>query len=57
VSQRHVEVVEMSGHIIDSLLLPKALDAIVSRGAQYEVKDVRIGMRPEDHSFVRQSSL
>jgi len=53
VSQRHVEVVEMSGHIIDSLLLPKALDAIVSRGAQYEVKDVRIGMRPEDPSFVR----
>lgn len=52
-SQRHVEVVEMSGHIIDSLLLPKALDAIVSRGAQYEVKDVRIGMRPEDPSFVR----
>ena len=52
-SQRHVEVVEMSGHIIDSLLLPKALDAIVSRGAEYEVKDVRIGMRPEDPSYVR----
>ena len=30
--QPFVEHVEMSGHIIDSLLLPKVLDAILSRG-------------------------
>src|SRR5438477_433566 len=30
---RHVEDVEMTGHIIDSLLLPKVLDAILTRGA------------------------
>jgi lysine-ketoglutarate reductase/saccharopine dehydrogenase-like protein (TIGR00300 family) len=50
---KHVEVVEMSGHIIDSLLLPKVLDAIVSRGATYEVKEFKIGTRQEDPSFVR----
>ncbi|MFO0804575.1 MAG: TIGR00300 family protein [Gemmataceae bacterium] len=50
---RFVEVVEMSGHIIDSLLLPKVLDAIVSRGATYEVQEFRIGTRQEDPSHVR----
>jgi lysine-ketoglutarate reductase/saccharopine dehydrogenase-like protein (TIGR00300 family) len=50
---RFVEVVEMSGHIIDSLLLPKVLDAIVSRGASYEVEEFRIGTRQEDASYVR----
>ena len=38
----YVEDVEMSGHIIDSLLLPKVLDAILTRGAGYEIKDFRV---------------
>jgi lysine-ketoglutarate reductase/saccharopine dehydrogenase-like protein (TIGR00300 family) len=50
---KFIEVVEMAGHIIDSLLLPKVLDAIVSRGATYEVQEFRIGTRQEDASFVR----
>jgi lysine-ketoglutarate reductase/saccharopine dehydrogenase-like protein (TIGR00300 family) len=50
---RFVEVVEMSGHIIDSLLLPKVLDAIVSRGATYEVEEFRIGTKQADPSHVR----
>ena len=50
---RHVEVVEMSGHIIDSLLLPKVLDAIMTRGAGYEVQEFRIGKRQEDPSYAR----
>lgn len=52
-ASRFVEVVEMSGHIIDSLLLPKVLDAIVSRGATYEVQQFRIGTRQQDPSHVR----
>lgn len=50
---RHVEHVEMTGHIIDSLLLPKVLDAILTRGAGYEIKDFRVGKRQDDPSHVR----
>ena len=50
---RHVEDVEMTGHIIDSLLLPKVLDAILTRGAGYEIKEFRVGKRQDDPSHVR----
>jgi lysine-ketoglutarate reductase/saccharopine dehydrogenase-like protein (TIGR00300 family) len=50
---RHVEHVEMTGHIIDSLLLPKVLDAILTRGASYEIKEFRVGRRQDDPSHVR----
>jgi lysine-ketoglutarate reductase/saccharopine dehydrogenase-like protein (TIGR00300 family) len=50
---RHVEHVEMTGHIIDSLLLPKVLDAILTRGASYEIKEFRVGKRQDDPSHVR----
>ncbi|HEY3787662.1 MAG TPA: TIGR00300 family protein [Urbifossiella sp.] len=52
-STRHVEVVEMSGHIVDSLLFPKVLDAIMTRGAEYEVQEFRVGKRQEDPSYAR----
>lgn len=48
-----VEEVELSGHIIDSLLLPKVLDQILTRGGSYVIKDIRIGRRQEDPSYVR----
>ena len=37
------EVVEVEGHIIDSLILAKVLDAIVDAGADYRMVDVDIG--------------
>jgi lysine-ketoglutarate reductase/saccharopine dehydrogenase-like protein (TIGR00300 family) len=52
-SAQHVEHVEMSGHIIDSLLLPKVLDAIMSRGATYEIQEFRVGKRQDDPSYAR----
>ena len=42
-SQSHVEHVEMTGHIVDSLLLPKVLDAILSRGGHYHIETLRLG--------------
>jgi lysine-ketoglutarate reductase/saccharopine dehydrogenase-like protein (TIGR00300 family) len=48
-----VEFVEMSGHIVDSLLLPKVLDAILSRGGRYHIETLRLGQRQDDPSFVR----
>ena len=52
-SAPHVEHVEMTGHIVDSLLLPKVLDAILSRGGRYNIETLRLGQRQDDPSFVR----
>src|SRR5438270_6670709 len=48
-----VEEVEIQGHIIDSLILPKVLDEILTRGGSYVLKDIRIGQRQADPSFAR----
>jgi lysine-ketoglutarate reductase/saccharopine dehydrogenase-like protein (TIGR00300 family) len=52
-SAPHVEYVEMTGHIVDSLLLPKVLDAILSRGGRYNIETLRLGEKQDDPSFVR----
>ena len=46
-------IVELSGHIIDSLILPKVLDLIVNLGAEFEILDIKIGHRRADRSFAR----
>jgi lysine-ketoglutarate reductase/saccharopine dehydrogenase-like protein (TIGR00300 family) len=48
-----VEEVELQGHIIDSLLLPKVLDEILTYGGTYTIKDIRVGQRQADPSFAR----
>src|SRR5438477_7765331 len=48
-----VEDVEIQGHIIDSLILPKVLDEILTRGGSYALKDIRIGQRQTDPSYAR----
>ena len=48
-----VEEVEIQGHIIDSLLLPKVLDEILTHGGSYVIKDIRIGQRQADPSYAR----
>jgi lysine-ketoglutarate reductase/saccharopine dehydrogenase-like protein (TIGR00300 family) len=48
-----VEEVELHGHIIDSLLLPKVLDVVLARGGSYVIKDIKIGQRQEDVSHAR----
>jgi lysine-ketoglutarate reductase/saccharopine dehydrogenase-like protein (TIGR00300 family) len=48
-----VEDVEIQGHIIDSLILPKVLDEILTRGGSYTLKDIRVGQRQADPSFAR----
>jgi lysine-ketoglutarate reductase/saccharopine dehydrogenase-like protein (TIGR00300 family) len=47
------EEVELHGHIIDSLLLPKVLDEILTRGGTFVMKDVKIGERQTDASHAR----
>src|SRR6266446_10533740 len=48
-----VEEVEIHGHIIDSLILPKVLDEILTHGGSYVLKDIRVGQRQSDPSHVR----
>ena len=46
-------VVHISGHIIDSLILPKILDIIISLGAEFQILDIDIGQRRADRSSAR----
>ncbi|MFO0841656.1 MAG: TIGR00300 family protein [Gemmataceae bacterium] len=48
-----VEEVEIQGHIIDSLLLPKVLDEILTQGGSYEIKDIQVGLTQADPSHAR----
>jgi lysine-ketoglutarate reductase/saccharopine dehydrogenase-like protein (TIGR00300 family) len=52
-SATHVEHVEMTGHIVDSLLLPKVLDAILSRGGKYNIEALKLGERSDNPSYAR----
>jgi lysine-ketoglutarate reductase/saccharopine dehydrogenase-like protein (TIGR00300 family) len=47
------ETIELTGHIVDSLLLAKVLDAIVDAGVPYELVDVQIGRTNVDTSSAR----
>ena len=47
------EEVQLQGHIIDSLLLPKVLDVILTHGGTYVIKDIKIGQRGSDPSHAR----
>jgi lysine-ketoglutarate reductase/saccharopine dehydrogenase-like protein (TIGR00300 family) len=49
--KRHVEEVEVSGHIIDSLILPKVLDIILNRGGAFRIKNISVGQSRHDPSF------
>lgn len=52
-SQDFIEEVEIQGHIIDSLLLPKVMDEILTHGGSYVLKDIRIGQKQTDTSQAR----
>ncbi len=49
-ANRHVEDVEVSGHIIDSLILPKILDLVTTHGGEFVIKKIAIGQKPTDPS-------
>src|SRR5260370_16183202 len=47
------ETVELLGHIIDSLILPKVLDQILTRRANFKIGEIKIGEKRADQSFAR----
>jgi hypothetical protein len=46
-----VEEVEISGHIIDSLILPKVLDSIMASGGKFRIANIAVGQNRHDPSF------
>jgi lysine-ketoglutarate reductase/saccharopine dehydrogenase-like protein (TIGR00300 family) len=47
------EIVEIRGHILDSLLLPKVLDEITTGCGRFEVETLQVGAAREDQSYAR----
>ena len=47
------ETIELRGHIIDSLILPKVLDQILTHGANFKIAEIKIGKKRADPSFAR----
>jgi len=47
------EEVEVRGHIVDSLLLPKILDRILLMGGTFEIRECKIGVHRADPSYAR----
>ena len=47
------ETVELRGHIIDSLILPKVLDEILTRGGAFKIREIKIGQNRVDQSYAK----
>ncbi len=45
--------IELKGHIIDSLILPKVFDKILEMGGDYKVLEFEIGKRKTDPSYAK----
>ncbi len=49
----YVEEILLEGHIIDSLILPRAFDLIMDLGGNFEVEEIRVGRSKTEPSFAR----
>src|SRR5436189_4866839 len=45
------EQIELRGHIIDSLILPKVLDEILTNGGSFTIREIKIGKQRHDASY------
>jgi lysine-ketoglutarate reductase/saccharopine dehydrogenase-like protein (TIGR00300 family) len=45
--------VELSGHIIDSMMLPRIFDAIMDLGGSFRVEEFRVGQSQDEPSYTR----
>jgi len=45
--------VKLTGHIIDSLTLPRALDLIMDMGGDFQILEFKVGKRKKDTSLAR----
>ena len=45
--------IEFEGHLIDSMILPKALDTILDLEGEFEILEFRVGKKKHDYSYAR----
>jgi lysine-ketoglutarate reductase/saccharopine dehydrogenase-like protein (TIGR00300 family) len=45
--------IELSGHIIDSMMLPRIFDAIMDNGGSFRVEEFRVGQSKDEPSYTR----
>ncbi len=45
--------IELSGHIIDSMMLPRIFDVVMDLGGSFKVDEFRVGQNPDERSFTR----
>lgn len=50
---RYSQVVELRGHIIDSLMLPRIMDELMGLGVEYEIQKFEVGQHKDDPSYAR----
>jgi lysine-ketoglutarate reductase/saccharopine dehydrogenase-like protein (TIGR00300 family) len=51
--QLYTQVIELEGHIIDSMILPQIMDEIMDRGGDFDVQEIRVGRRKAEPSYAR----
>ncbi|MCR4425764.1 MAG: TIGR00300 family protein [Firmicutes bacterium] len=49
----HTTAIELTGHIIDSRILPRVMDAVMDLGGDFKITEVRIGRTKVDTSYAR----
>ena len=47
------QLIELEGHLIDSLILTRTLDAIMDRQGDFEVIEFDMGKRKDDYSYAK----
>ena len=47
------QLIEVEGHLIDSMILTKILDAIMDLQGSFEILEFNVGKRKEDQSYAR----
>ena len=45
--------IEVSGHLIDSMILTKIFDKIMDYGGEFEVLDIQVGKKKKDSSYAK----
>ena len=51
--KKNSQEVEVSGHLIDSMILTKVFDKIMNRGGEFEILDLKVGIKKKDSSYVK----
>lgn len=47
------ELIELTGHLIDSLILTRAMDEIIAGNGDYVIEEIKIGVQKDDPSYAR----